>query len=117
MPLKPKKPCRYPGCPNLTIDCYCNIHDGLYKREGASKRGYTSKWRKLSKLYLKEHPLCLECHRQGKLMVATVVDHVIPHRGDEKLMWDNCNWQALCKRCHDKKTRKYDQLPEYKYRF
>jgi len=35
---------------------------------------------------------------------ATVVDHVTPHKGDKVLFWDRLNWQALCKRCHDRKT-------------
>lgn len=32
---------------------------------------------------------------------ATVVDHVIPHKGDLGLFWDLTNWQPLCKLCHD----------------
>ena len=39
----------------------------------------------------------------------------IPHRGDEKLFWDRSNWRALCKRCHDQKTRREDQTPTYHY--
>ena len=42
--------------------------------------------------------------KYGMLTPATVVDHVIPHRGDQKLFWDEDNWQALCKSCHDRKT-------------
>jgi 5-methylcytosine-specific restriction endonuclease McrA len=37
------------------------------------------------------------CHRA----LATVADHVIPHKGDESLFWDAGNLQGLCKRCHD----------------
>ena len=37
-------------------------------------------------------------------MAAQVVDHIIPHRGDPSLMWDESNWQSLCKPCHDSKT-------------
>jgi 5-methylcytosine-specific restriction protein A len=34
-----------------------------------------------------------------------VVDHVIPHKGDRALFWDEANnWQALCARCHALKT-------------
>ena len=33
-----------------------------------------------------------------------LLDHIIPHRGDQKLFWDEGNWQALCKACHDRKT-------------
>lgn len=48
-------------------------------------------------------------------MKAEVVDHIVPHRGDEKLFWDESNWQALCKRCHDSKTMTEDRYQEYKY--
>ena len=27
MPRKPKKPCGYPGCPNLTEGRYCKEHE------------------------------------------------------------------------------------------
>jgi 5-methylcytosine-specific restriction endonuclease McrA len=30
-----------------------------------------------------------------------VVDHIIPHKGDKALFWDEKNWQPLCKYCHD----------------
>ena len=33
--------------------------------------------------------------KHGMLTPATVVDHVIPHRGDQKLFWDEDNWQAV----------------------
>lgn len=39
--------------------------------------------------------------RQGRTVVATVVDHIVPHKGDKRLFWDSKNWQALCKPCHD----------------
>ncbi len=29
-------------------------------------------------------------------------DHVIPHRGDPTLFWDENNLQTLCKDCHDR---------------
>jgi len=57
----------------------------------------------------------VKCQEQGRYRKATVVDHIIPHRGDEKLFWDRDNWQALCKRCHDQKTWTEDKNPEYRY--
>jgi 5-methylcytosine-specific restriction protein A len=33
-----------------------------------------------------------------------VVDHIKPHKGDRGLFWELANHQALCKRCHDRKT-------------
>jgi 5-methylcytosine-specific restriction protein A len=45
------------------------------------------------------------CHDEGRVELATVVDHVTPHRGDPELFWDiEGNWQPLCKACHDRKT-------------
>ena len=32
--------------------------------------------------YLARHPLCVPCEAAGRLEPATVVDHVVPHRGD-----------------------------------
>lgn len=73
-------------------------------RGGADARGYNAEWRKARAAFLKRHPLCVECQREGKLTPATVVEHIIPHRGDPQLFWDEGNWQALCKGCHDRKT-------------
>ncbi|WP_347472778.1 HNH endonuclease signature motif containing protein [Clostridium kluyveri] len=36
------------------------------------------------------------------------MDHIKAHEGDEKLFWDESNWQPLCKSCHDRKTAKED---------
>ena len=108
MPHTPKNPCRYPGCPNLCErGAYCEAHaefapDRL--RGGAQARGYDKRWRRARAFFLKRHPLCAECQRQNQLTPATVVDHIIPHRGDKLLFWDEANWQPLCKACHDKKT-------------
>ena len=46
---------------------------------------------------------CEICAMCGKPLrgADAVVDHVIPHRGDWRLFWDESNWQALCKHCHD----------------
>lgn len=108
MPRAPKRPCRYPGCPNLCdSSVYCKTHAGFSTdrlRGNAAERGYDSRWRAARKRFLRRHPLCAECMRQGKLTPATVVDHVIPHRGNQELFWDENNWQPLCKGCHDRKT-------------
>ena len=108
MPKAPKRPCRYPGCPNLCDKgVYCSKHMRFSSdrmRGGAEARGYDSRWRKARAAFLQRNPLCNECMKHGRLTPATVVDHVIPHRGDQKLFWDEGNWQALCKSCHDRKT-------------
>ena len=116
MPKKCKKPCKHPGCPKLTEGAYCDEHKPLHPdRPSAAKRGYGSRWQRLSKAYLRRHPLCVRCKAQGRFTAATVVDHIIPHRGDPHLMWDESNWQALCKSCHDRKTWTEDRNPVYRY--
>jgi predicted kinase len=42
------------------------------------------------------------------ITAGEVVDHIIPHKGDYELFWDEGNWQTLCKRCHDVKTATED---------
>ena len=44
------------------------------------------------------------CAAEDNTVAATVVDHIIPHKGNRKLFWDMNNWQPLCKFHHDQKT-------------
>ncbi|MBI6923812.1 HNH endonuclease signature motif containing protein [Pseudomonas fulva] len=67
----------------------------------SSQRGYNYKWQKARERYLLDNPLCVYCDRSGRVTAASVVDHVIAHRGDMTLFWDQSNWQSLCKPCHD----------------
>ena len=41
--------------------------------------------------------------KNGTLTPATTVGYVIPHRDDQKLFWNESNWQVLCKRFFDRK--------------
>lgn len=119
MPYRPKVPCRHPGCPELVEPgrLYCEAHRPLHPEvtRPAAKRGYNRRWQKVSKAYLQAHPLCVECMKNGRYVRATVVDHIKPHRGDQRLFWDEENWQALCKECHDRKTLTEDINPTYTY--
>lgn len=74
-------------------------HDA--RRPSASARGYDHEWRKARLEYLASHPYCRECSANGITRLATVVDHVIPHRGDKRLFWHRANWQPLCQPCHN----------------
>lgn len=75
-------------------------------RPNAGDRGYGHRWRIARAIFLANNPLCRECEKANRLTAAIVVDHVLPHRGNELLFWDEDNWQPLCKRCHDSKTGK-----------
>nr|WP_244305779.1 HNH endonuclease signature motif containing protein [Paraburkholderia lacunae] len=71
---------------------------------------YGAAWRKARAQFLRANPLCQcnECRQARLLTRATVVDHIRPHRGDVNLFWDRTNWQAMSKRCHDRKTARDD---------
>ena len=132
MPNVAPRPCKQPGCRQLTASgAYCSAHAKQHRqqadaRRGSStERGYGYKWQQASKKFLRAHPLC-QCEdcQEGKVRLrpASVVDHKIPHRlkdalnsGDkirigkaQKLFWDQGNWQAMNKQCHDKKTASKD---------
>lgn len=112
MPNLPLKACRQPGCPKLTKGRFCDDHAHRAKelrkeadlnRLNARQRGYTRRWEIASLAFRKAHPICAidgpRCEH-----AATLVDHIVPHRGDAELFWDVSNWQSACKPCHDAKT-------------
>lgn len=109
MPISAPKPCRHPGCQALVRGAaYCDQHRKAVEKQyderrgSSSQRGYNSRWQKARETFLRRHPLCKMCEAEGRLTPATIVDHIIPHRGDQALFWDTGNWQPLCKPHHDK---------------
>nr|DAZ00322.1 MAG TPA: HNH endonuclease [Caudoviricetes sp.] len=110
MPHTPMRPCRHPGCPGFCKpgQVYCPTHAPEFssdaQRGSAAFRGYDHKWQVARRRYLQNNPLCAACMKKDRLEPATVVDHIIPHRGNPRLFWDERNWQPLCKSCHDRKT-------------
>lgn len=60
-----------------------------------------AQWLKGRAWHLRQNPLCVFCAEAGRAEPATVVDHIIPHKGDVGLFFDTKNWQSLCAPCHD----------------
>ena len=90
MPKKPKRPCSYPGCPNLTDGRFCLEHEKKenkryeqYERSPEIKQRYGRVWKRIRDSYAKEHPLCEKC-----------LEHDVFRAHDRK------NLIALCKSCH-----------------
>ena len=82
-------------------------HSGRSAEAIAYRRHYNSaRWRRLRLMQLQAQPLCQMCLDAGRVTVATVVDHVTPHKGDEALFYAPANLQSLCDaipfRCHSR---------------
>jgi 5-methylcytosine-specific restriction endonuclease McrA len=67
----------------------------------ASRLYSTARWKRLRERQLAIEPLCQFCLEGEVIEVATVADHITPHKGDEVLFFDPDNLQSLCKPCHD----------------
>jgi 5-methylcytosine-specific restriction protein A len=108
-----------PRCSNRVPFGRCPLHGGRQGRDRRSsrERGYGKRWEHASKAFRNRYPLCGQrpngqrpvmsvCFDRGLVRSARQVDHVIPHRGDERLFWDReGNWQSLCASCGSKKSR------------
>lgn len=61
------------------------------------RRWYMNRdWRALRLQQLRREPLCRMCAAAGRVTVATVADHIRPHRGDRAVFMDPSNLQSLC---------------------
>lgn len=111
MPYKPRKPCRHPGCPELTNEVFCEKHKkesnriyNQYKRDELSRIFYrTPRWIETRKRKLQITPFCEECRKGGTITIGKIVDHIIPiKQGGEP--YDLNNLQTLCWSCHSRKS-------------
>lgn len=115
MPRSAPTPCRHGGCSALVDKPgFCDKHrrevfriqkqtvtDDYKERNRFYQR---VAWKNVRSLQLQLEPLCRECRKLGKLVAATVVDHIIPiANGGAEL--DLENLQSLCKPHHETKTR------------
>lgn len=115
MASKALKPCKHPGCPELTRSGWCPRHKPkrARRRESAQWHGWYNLpiWTEdLRPAQLAREPFCRECAKRyppedpRSRTRATVVDHIRPFRGDWSLFIDSDNHQSLCKFHHDQKT-------------
>jgi hypothetical protein len=81
-------------------------------RGSARARGYTAQWDKASKQHLQLHPLCVGCAAIGETVVATLVDHVEPHKGDLNKFWNANLWQSSCRWHHDVIKQRLEAMAE-----
>lgn len=86
-------------------------------RQKTAERGYGGRWQRERLVYLRLHPLCRMCEDQGRVTIATVVDHIVPHKGDQALMWDSeNNWQPLCAEHHNSDKQRLEKSGKVRQR-
>ena len=107
MPTKPKRPCSFPGCPELTDQTYCEKHRtqarkeyDKFERAPDVNQKYGRAWKRIRDRYAHKHPLCELCLQQGKYVVVEEVHHILPiSKGGTH---DEENLMSLCQSCHTK---------------
>ena len=114
MPSSPPKPCNAPGCRALVKGGpHCPTHAREVRRRRdeiagtAAERGYDHAWRKRRAAHLAGEPLCRMCLTNGRVVAATVADHIVPHRGDRALFMGAL--QSLCVHCHSSVKQKEER--------
>jgi 5-methylcytosine-specific restriction protein A len=87
------------------------------RRPNSHQRGYTPAWERASAAWLKQQFSMgnVRCAMCGKVMDRErkdiVVDHIIDHKGNDDLFWNENNWQMLCRKpCHSRKTARENRF-------
>lgn len=76
-----------------------------------STKWYNSaRWKAIRKGYFASHPFCADPfgRHKDRLVLATDLDHKVPHKEDWGSFWDPANRQGLCVGCHSYKTATED---------
>ncbi len=124
----PMKQCNHAGCRMLVpfTERYCVKHKQALNRYRYHKRMYNSDeskyqqfykstaWRRLSRRFLENNPVCVKCYEDGVIRKANVVDHVQEVKDNWSRRLDESNLQALCNYHHNKKTRNERKKREQK---
>lgn len=100
-----ERECRQPLCGAYAEDDgFCAEHSPNtalgFLRDDTRLNNSNRQFRRMRYSFLVRQPMCAVCISEP----ATVLDHIVPHRGISSLFWDQSNWQGLCVTCHGRKT-------------
>ncbi len=91
------KPCRQPGCPELTKEGYCEKHRPREQRPDKNERGYGYAWEhKIRPRKMRHNPMCERCSSLKHPVPATLVHH----RDRNPRNNSDSNLESLCAQCH-----------------
>lgn len=101
MPQAPKRPCSFPGCPELVDAGRCQQHRREQDRRGSSaERGYDGAWRRFREWFIRRHPICSDC----QIKATSDVHHIRKLRDYPELRRVESNCMGLCGSCHAVRT-------------
>ena len=72
-------------------------------RGSSTSRGYNARWERVRKTWLKRNPECAYCPGDYKSL-AVLIDHFVPHRGNQQIFWNKEFWRGSCQSCHSVKS-------------
>lgn len=109
MPGRPARPCTHIGCTALSRDgtgrCTDHPKPAWGKKVDTPKRISGRKLQRLREALFREQPLCVACQAAGRTTPATQRDHITPLSETRQDEATNVGMQALCKPCHEAKTK------------
>lgn len=90
--------------------------DATDDRRSAGRPIHTAKWQRARQAFIRKQTVAaaqmgdvLRCQQTGVALTgqhpapnSPVVDHIVADRGDERLFWDEANWQIVSKVWHDR---------------
>ena len=97
---------RPPGTRHGTDRQYSRRAYDKHRRETQPFRAWykLAAWQRRRTAQFASEPLCSMCKGAGVVKIATIADHIIPHRGNWELFIGG-ELQSLCKRHHDSDKR------------
>lgn len=122
MPIKPKRPCNKPGCPELTTGRFCEKHQIEGEKQRAESDKYYDKHQRNQKAkafyksrawqaarrrtLIRDHYLCQDCFQENRITQADTVHHRVEISKDWSKRLDIDNLLSLCSACHNKRHSK-----------
>ena len=73
----------------------------------------TAAWQRLRRrIFVRDRYICAICGSlctgQGRSKRAPIADHIIPHKGNRALFWNEENIQTLCYSCHSRHKQRQE---------
>jgi len=89
-----------------------------HDRERAARQPWrrlynTKEWKAAKAAQQAKMPWCERCWAAGVRTPMKVVNHRIPHKGDERLFFDPANHESACQPHHDRVIQREERVPVY----